>query len=644
MNDRVARDENLHKNKKKKYKKIKNISKSKYMTIKFRIFMTAVILMLLGLVIKIVIIQETKGDNYAIRVLDQQKDTGKILPYKRGEIYDRNGIILASSIKVYNLILDPKIMLSSEYYLEPTIEALVECFGYNKDELLGIINSNSKSSYVKYKKQLDYIEIEAFVKKLEDTKNNPYIKGVWFEEEYVRKYPFKKLACTVLGFTSAGNVGNWGIEGFYNNTLNGTDGREFSYMNSENVMESIKVDPKDGNSVVSTIDFNVQSIIEKYIAQYHKEYNPLNIAVIIADPRNGEVIGMANTTRYDLNNPRDLSEFFTEEEIKNMTDKTMLEELNKIWRNYCISDTFEPGSTIKPFTISTALEENIVKASSSYICDGFEIVDGWRIKCHRTAGHGELSLSKVLVESCNDALMQIVSKIGPETFMEYQRRYGFGSKTGIDLPGEADTSGLLYKAEDMKASDLATNSFGQNFNVSMIQMVAGFSSLINGGYYYEPHIVKRVLDSNGNVVETKEKVLVKRTVSSYTSEFIKASLFDSIENGSSYAASVKGYTVGGKTGTAEKQPRGNGDYILSFAGFAPYDDPQVMCYVLVDDPDIEEIQTSWFATSLFSLIMTEVMPYLEIKQSVDYVEGDINSNQTEINDGFESGIIEELED
>ncbi|SHJ04313.1 peptidoglycan D,D-transpeptidase FtsI family protein [Parasporobacterium paucivorans] len=567
------------------------------------------ILMLFALNVRLSYINMKNGDKYTIQVLAQQKYTNKTLAFKRGDILDRNGVALATSTKRYNLILDPKIILSDEKYLEATVEALASCFSYSKEEFTDVIKSKSDSSYVIQLKQLTFEEIKGFQQMQSD---NASIQGVWFEETYVRQYPYASLAGDVIGFASSSDSGATGLEAYYNDYLTGINGREFGYTNTDNFMESVIKEPVDGYNLVSTIDFNIQTIVEKYIAQYKAEYSPENIAVVIADPDTGEILAMASDKQSDLNNPRDLAAYYTPEQIAAMTDEQKVESMNAIWQNYCISSSYEPGSTFKPFTVSAALEESLVTPASTFLCDGGEWKGGWQISCWKTSGHGVLDLKGTLEQSCNDSLMQIAVLLGPDKFCKFQKMFGFGENTGIDLPSEQSSAALLYAAKDMTEADLASNSFGQNFNVSMVQMVSAFSSLVNGGNYYQPHVVKQVSDENGNIVENIDKTLVKQTVSPEVSDFIREALLGVVVEGTGSAAAVAGYQVGGKTGTAEKQPRGQNKYVLSFLGFAPYDDPQVVCYTLVDSPQVDNPSSSAYASALFSQIMTEVLPYMDI--------------------------------
>lgn len=615
------------KNKTKKIKVFTRRMKTKLARL-FIVFLVA----LAGLGVVLTRIYAKSGDKYAAIVLSQQTYSSKTLPYKRGDIVDRNGNVLATSIKVFNLILDPYIMSADDgKYLEPTLDALVECFGYPKEELLKLIQDNKDSRYVIKQKQLTYEQIESFQEKMNDKESNPNIRGVWFEEEYKRMYPYSSLASGTIGFTVAGNVGNWGIEEFYNDYLNGTDGREYGYVNEDNTMDPIVKEPTDGNIVVSTIDINLQTICEKYVKKWVEDYHPVNVAVILADPNNGEILAMVDSENmYDLNDPRDLTGYFSQEEINAMNKEEYLTNCNKVWRNYCISDTYEAGSTIKPFTIAGVLEDGKISKEDTFVCDGGEQYSQY-IRCHKRAGHGTLNVEQAIMNSCNDALMQIAAREGKESFCKYQSIFNFGMKTGIDLPGEASCDGLLFTVDKMGETDLACNSFGQNFNVTMVQMVAGFSSLINGGNYYKPHVAKQILNANGGVVENYDKQLIKQTITKETSDFLKQALVNTVEGGTGKTAAVAGYSVGGKTGTAQHHDKTKDEYILSFLGFAPYDNPQVVCYAVVDTPDVPDKGSSSYACKLFSAVMTEVLPYMDVfpTKEVPVTEQETKEPETE---------------
>lgn len=562
-----------------------------------------------------------KGKDYEKRVLSQQKYSSVTIPYKRGDIVDRKGTVLAKSERVYNLILEPANILKDKKQREATVSALVKYLGYEQSELDQLIDSNSKSYYIIVEKELEYDKVKPYKEYLE-TKEGKKVTGVWFEEDYKRKYPYSTLACHLIGFTSSGNVGNWGIEQYYSNTLNGVNGRQYGFLNEELELERSVKPAINGNTIVSTIDANVQTIVEKHIAKFQKETGSDNTSVLVMDPNSGEVITMANSNPFDLNNPKDdtlLSTYLGKEEVEKMNDEEKLNAYSELWRNYIISNTYEPGSTFKPFTVAAGLEEGILKGNETYVCDGKQYFKGVEkpVKCNKVTGHGTITLEQSIMLSCNDALMQIGEKEGVEVFSKYQHIFNFGEKTGIDLPGEADAKGLLIQADKFRPIDLGINSFGQGFNCSMIQLASGFCSLINGGDYYEPHVVKQVLNDEGGLVKNVEKKVLKKTVSKSTSDTLKQYLYKTVAEGTAKSAGVEGYAIGGKTGTAQKYPRAEKNYLVSFIGFAPVDKPQFLIYVTIDVPHTSPQANSGLATHLAHDIMEEILPYYSINKTED---------------------------
>ena len=601
---------------------------SKTMQRKLVMLFAAIVLAFVFLVGRITYINAASGDKYTKLVLDQQQYGSRTIPFKRGDIVDRNGTKIATSERIYNVILDMKVMLSKEEYIEPTIQVLEDCFGIAEEDVRTLVDKNPTGRYNILKKGVDYATAQKFNKIESDSEKYPNVKGIWLEEDYVRKYPYNTLASDVIGFTVDGNVGSNGIEASYNSILNGTDGREYGYQDESTSFEQTVKEPENGQTVMSTIDLQVQSIVEKHILEFNEEHKnqaregegSLDTAVIVMNPQNGEILAEASYPNYDLNNPRDLTKYYTEEQIEAMSDEEKLDTLNSLWNNFCVSDTYEPGSTFKPFVISAGLETGVLTGEESYTCGGVLHVGDHDIHCSNRDGHGTQTLKRALENSCNVALMQIGESIGAEEFTRYQELFGFGEMTGIDLPGEASTEGLLYEAENMDAASLATNAFGQNFNVTMTQLAASFCSLVNGGNYYEPHVVKQIQDDNGNVTETKDPVLVRKTISKETSDIIKDYMYGVVEEGTGKSAAVEGYAIGGKTGTAEKLPRRNGKYLVSFIGYAPQENPQVVVYVVVNEPNAQGQANSGFATELASKIMGEIFPYLGIEKKAEKTE------------------------
>lgn len=581
-----------------------------------------ILMALIALAAYLTFINYKNGDKYSKLVLDNQQYDSTTLPFKRGDIKDRSGTVLAYSSKVYNLIFDPKVVLSDERYKEPTLTALTQCFGLSWQDLETILSEKPQSQYEKLLKGLTADQIASFNALAEDYENNPFIKGVWFEEEYVRSYPFGSLACDVIGFAKSASSGELGLENYYNNELTGIDGVSYGYVDSDLNLEKTVKAPVDGYNIITTIDFSVQSIIEKHIKEFNEKYGSRNTAVIVMNPNNGEIIAEASYPVFDLNNPRDMSGVYTEEELSAMSDEDTVNALYRLWRNYCVSDIYEPGSVIKPFTVAAALEEGVLTGNETFTCNGVEKVLDKDVWCHKKSGHDVVNVEQAVMESCNVALLKIGEMMGADLMEKYQEIFGFGYKTYVDLPGE--DAGLTKDAPDMDATDIATNSFGQNFNVNMHQMVAGFASLINGGYYYQPHFVKRIETNGGEVVSTINPTLIRQTITSETSETIRGYLRSTVSEGTAKSVAIDGYDIGGKTGTGQMWAydeegrnlgyRSEHDYLISFMGFAPVDDPQFLIYVVIDIPDVEAglIGKSAPVCTLSHDILVDILPYLNV--------------------------------
>ena len=634
-----------------------------------------------------------KGDQYKTIVLGQQNHASSTIAYERGKIFDRNGNILATNEKIYTLILEPKNILdknknkNNNETFEATVDALCKYFDFDEKDLKKTIQGSPDSYYVVYKKNLTYDDVEAFKEFLAKAdlswdENTPArekaeieearkITGVMFEEGYKRVYPYDSLACRVLGFTSSGNKGNWGIEQYYDDTLNGTNGRSYYYFNQELTQEQTVKEAENGNSVVSTIDMQIQQIIEEKIAEFDKEIGSKMTSVLVMNPQNGEILGMASSNPYNLNDPMDESQLlklFSQSEIDEMKTyteklevekkeedtstetgvdfskketteeetsteegeetteaeeeedkKTIYDGFYELWRNSIISDTYEPGSTYKPFTVSAGLENGTLTGEEAYYCTGSLTVGKRNIGCSHV--HENINLKNAVAKSCNVAMMNIAFNEGAESFYQYQNLFGFGRKTGIDLPGEADTSSLVYNATTCENSaTLATNAFGQNFNCTMIQMASGFASLINGGYYYKPRVVKQVQNDSGDVVEEIGAEVLRETISEETSETIRSYLEETVKSGTGTKAQIPGYSIGGKTGTAEKIPRNKEDYYISFMGFAPVDNPQLLIYVTIDEPNVDNQANAALSVSLEKECMEEILNICGIEPTEELTE------------------------
>ena len=624
-----------------------------------------VLLALVGLLGRITYINATSGKKYKKQVLTQaqQKYQSSTLPAKRGDIYDRNGNILATSQKVYSVILDCKTVNSDEKYVEPTVRALTDVLGLDEDKIRSILSAEDtkNSQYQILKKQLSMDEKKAFEdyespaedSELSDAQKaeRANIKGVWFEEDYLRSYPFNELANDAIGFTLSRDTADVGLESYYNSTLMGTDGRQYGYINDNADVEQTIIDPKDGQSIVTTLDVGVQQIVEKYVNGFKEAMGAKNIGVIAMKPSTGEIVAMDGGDRYDLNDPRDLSSIYSEDQIAAMNDEDTVTALNAMWNNFCVTETYEPGSVVKPIVMAGALEKGKISENDTFVCDGgqtFGANGDTYIKCAVWPdAHGTEALRDVIANSCNDAMMQIGMKMQITPFLKYQRLFNFGSRTGIDLPNES--TGVLYDRDSMHEVELATNTFGQTFTSTMIQEYAAFNAVVNGGYYYEPHMVKQILDDNSGVVKNINPVLLRQPVSTKNADFVLSAMEQTVLDGTGKKARVPGYRVAGKTGTAEKinpetGTRWEGKYLVSFIGCAPVDDPQLTVYVVVDEPNVENQETGGYSMIISRKIMMEVLPYLNIPQTeeiTDELLQELELTREDVENGRNAALIKE---
>ena len=635
----------------------------------------AFVLLLLGiLLIRITVIIGKSGNRYARQVLSQQNYDSQTIPSRRGEILDRNGIVLARSDLVYNVILDCRYVNDEPDAVEPTVRAASDLFGLEESEVRDRLTSEQtrESQYQILKKGITQEEKDAFEAYAsgegeeltdEQKKERKLVRGIWFEQSYKRYYPYSSLASDVVGFSNDIDQGVTGMEASYNSLLSGTDGRIFGYLNEDSEFEKSTIDPEHGKTLVSTIDMNLQGIVEKYIAEFDRAHGTdntdnkgaKNVGVVIMNPNNGEILAMADNTGYDLNNPRDLSRYYSGAEVHAMPTDKYTEALNESWVNFCVSESYEPGSVFKPMTVASALECGAVTDDDTFYCDGGEFVTDTQINCDNIYGHGDETLEYAIVNSCNDALMQIGMKMSIPVFCNYQKAFGFGSTTGLDLPNES--AGVIYDKDTMHEVELATCTFGQGFTVSMIQEIAAFSAVINGGILYQPHILRQVRNADGSVEKDVPPLELRQPVSTQVSELLRRYLTTAVQKGTGRKSQVPGYLTGGKTGTAEKiDPetgrRAGGKYLVSFIGACPMNDPKVVIYVVVDEPNVDNQADSSFPQVLFREIATEVFPamglypteevtaemlsYLGLTQADVVKEGDGNVRKTPYFQAFDS--------
>ena len=631
--------------KKRKKKRIPaDLSLQQTITIKMALMSFAMFGVFALLLLRTWSIMRDNGEQYKKQVLSQQEYDSVIIPYQRGAITDRNGTLLAYSERVYNLILDCYLMThdnNNGRSMEPTLAALSSCFGLNVSELRIYISDNPDTRYHILKKNVSYDEMEAYKayienfnatvteenKEREDKLAKANEKAIWFEDQYRRTYPGGSLACDVIGFTTADGIGQYGLEEYYDDVLRGRNGREYGYLLAENALERTVVPAENGDTVVTTIDSYMQSVCEQRILEYNQkhaneyrmgEMGSDDTGVIIMDIHNGEILAMASYPYYDPNKPFDLS-MYDEEFINRLVEAQGSEEAasQSLWSNFCISQSYEPGSVCKTFTVAAALDSGTLHDGDSFDCKGYltfgEGDDTTMIRCHQRFGDGQITVKEAVEKSCNVALMLIGQRLGKERFLRYQKNFNFGLRTNVDLAGEMRTASLVFNERTMGITELMTSTFGQGFNVTMIQAISAYCSLVNGGYYYQPHVVKQIKDESGAVVENVEPVLLRQVVSESVSDLMIDYCIGVVDEGTGVRARPAGYRIGGKTGTAERSGQGKLDYTVSFMGFAPAYDPQIAIYVVIDRPNAASQENGTrYACLLCRDILTDILPYMHI--------------------------------
>ncbi|MEE3433249.1 MAG: penicillin-binding transpeptidase domain-containing protein [Lachnospiraceae bacterium] len=593
-------------------------------------FFGGICVLFVFLIGRIVYIETTSGQKYEKIVLAQQEYSSKVIPYRRGNIEDSKGTALASSIDVYNVILDCKELNRYPELIDSTMEVLAQCFPeVDITDARARLTDKPDSQYEVLAKKVSYEEESAFEtasdERSSDKVEDNEVAGIWAEKEYTRQYPYGSLAASIIGFSSSGNYGVTGLENQYNDKLNGVNGRSYGYVNEDSDVEKTVIEPENGKTIVTSIDANIQAIVETELQNWNnahllndytleaKSTGSVNTACLVMNPNTGEILALASYPFFDLNNPRDLSAYYSEEELAAMTEEQKMDILNGLWQNYAVTHTFEPGSTFKTFTIATGLDTGTLTGNETYNCTGSLNINGDPIHCWKTAGHGVETVGTALRDSCNVALMGMAASIGARNFASYQSRFGFGQKTNIDLPGEPRTASLLYTEEQLEQYiNLATNSFGQNFNTTMVQLASAFCSVINGGKLYQPHLATAIKDDSGNIVENIEPVVLKQTISEDTCDIMRQYLRSVVREGTGTASQVAGYSVMGKTGTAQKQPRSENNYVVSFIGAVPAEDPELVIYVAIDTPNVGSQDTCHGSGEITHNILTQILPYLNV--------------------------------
>lgn len=544
---------------------------------------------------------------------------------KRGTIYDANGNVLAESASVWQVVMSP-VNFKNDKQRQAAAKGLSEIFDLEYNDVLD--DTKQQSHYVVVKRRIESDEREKVLELIDTLKKDYSCSGViQLLDDYKRYYPKNSLASSVIGFTGSDDQGLEGIEYEYDSYLSGTPGRIITAQNARGTDMPFRyeqnVESEDGNNVYLTIDETIQSICEKYMQKGVEDNNVLNKGVCIAmDVNTGAILAMVTTDGYDLNNPYELSAK-DKKKIKSTPKKKQAEAesaaLSNMWRNKAVADTYMPGSVFKMCVASAALEENLVNEKTSFTCTGSILVEGETIHCSNIAGHGTQNFVEVISNSCNPAFIQIGQMLGAGKFRQYYQGFGFSDKTGIDLPGEAEDS--FWKEGKMGGVDLAVASFGQNFTITPIQMITACAAVSNGGYVVQPHVVSKITDSKGNVIKTVDKKVKRQVISDDTSKKMNECLEYNTERQGAAAGYISGYKVAGKTGTTEKrgvtkfESSFSEDYISSFCGYAPADDPQIAMLVFFDTPDGDAYYGSQVSSPVFINIMSEVLPYLDVKTS-----------------------------
>lgn len=582
----------------------------RHLFILFIIFISA----FLFLVVRIGLITAKGNEEYKQNVLFQyvnRQTHSEVIVPKRGTIMDRHGTVFAESIKVYNVIYDPGVLVryddeiisSTNQFLSDSLENVTV------EQLSKLIQEKPNSHYELIGIKLDYDQIGAIQEAIKDKT----IKGVFLQEYYKRVYPNNTMASDVIGFLNNTNEGTYGVEEYYNDYLKGTYGRLFGFVDDDLVNQE-EIQSSNGDNILLTLDYSIQKYVEEAIVDFYEKHEANSVNVIVMNPNNGEIYAMASHPNFNLNEPYNLSENIEEDILSKMTLEEKYDERYKLWRNYNITDTYEPGSTYKALVLAAALEEGIIDENTTFNCTGSKQLYGIPIKCWKTSGHGEQNIYEALANSCNVAFMEIGEAIGKDIYYNYQHMFGFGAMTGIDLLGEENGAHVLYEYDEINPVELATGAFGQGFNITSIQLISAFSSIINGGYIYEPHIMKTIKDQDGIIVENNEPKIMRQIISKETSEKMIKMLINAVEEGTGKGAKIEGYQIGGKTGTAEKGDRDIKNYVVSFIGFAMQEKPEIVTLITIDEPIGEngEDPGGAFAVEVFKNIMEDVLPYKKI--------------------------------
>lgn len=556
-----------------------------------KIFIYSVLVMMILLVLcgRVIYIMAFQGDKYSEMALNIQQRRRSIKAM-RGNIYDVNGNIIASNKTVCTI----SVIYSQVKNPEKVINVLSRELNMDEKEIRKKVEKISLRE--KIKSNVD--------KAVGDRIRQYELEGVKIDEDYRRYYPYSTLASKVLGFTGADNQGIIGLEVEYDSYLKGIDGSILTKTDAagieiDNVAES-RQEPIPGYNLQTTIDVNIQMYAQQIAYKALESKQAEYASVVVMNPQNGEIMAMVNAPEYDLNNP-----FTIIEEMKD--EKQNQDTLNKMWRNQCINDTYEPGSTFKVITAAAALEEQVISLDTHFFCPGYKIVDDRRIRCHKVQGHGSESFVEAAMHSCNPAFIEIGLRLGVDNFYKYLDQFGILSKTGIDLPGEAST--IIHQKDNVGNVELATMSFGQSFQITPIRFLTTVSALINGGNMVTPHLAKNVTDVTGNEIKSFDYPIKEGIISKDTSTKLDGVLEQVVSEGTGNKAYIEGFSIGGKTATSQKLPRSSRKYIASFMAFAPADNPKVLAMIIIDEP-----KGTYYGGTVVGPLMKElfenILPYL----------------------------------
>ena len=572
------------------------------------IVVTVIILVALALTIRLGYLMIFKSEDYSKRAQDLH-ERERAIKAERGRIYDANGILIATNKPVCTIsvihaqIKDP----------ERVIDVLSELLGLSEAKVRKRVEK--VSSIEKIKSNVD--------KEIADKIREYDLDGVMVDEDYKRYYPYGSLASKVIGFTGSDNQGIVGLEVKYDKFLKGIDGKILTLTTAygveiENAAEA-RIEPQAGNDLYVSLDVNIQQYAEQAALKVMESKSAKNVKLILMNPQNGKIYAMVNAPEFDLNDPYTLIDEIADDYAgQTLSQEKVNELLNTMWRNACISDTYEPGSTFKIVTATAALEEHVVKLTDSFYCPGYKKVGDRSIRCHKVGGHGSQNFVDGIKNSCNPVFIEIGARVGVDKMYTYFERLGLFTKTGIDLPGEANS--IMHKKDNIGEVELATMSFGQSFQITPLQLLTAASAIVNGGTLVTPHLGVEIRSSDGTRVNALDYDTTENTVSKETSETMKELLEAVVADGTGKRAYLPGFRVGGKTATSEKLPRGTGKYISSFIGFAPANDPQVIAIVLIDEP-VGIYYGGTIAAPVIADVFDNILPYLGIEEK--YTETEI---------------------